>query len=62
MSEPVNLRTVRKRAQRRQDELHAAANRLAHGEPKHRRQYAAAKQAKADRDLEQHRIEKEDGR
>ena len=42
--------------------LRADANRLAHGQPKHRRKLEAARQAKASRDLDQHRIETGDGR
>jgi hypothetical protein len=62
MAELVNLRTNRKRAKRRQDDLRADANRLAHGQPKHRRKLEAAQQAKSSRDLDLHRIDKGDGR
>jgi len=44
------------------DDLRADANRLAHGQPKHRRKLDAAQQAKASRDLDLHRIDKGDGR
>ncbi|HEY1473349.1 MAG TPA: DUF4169 family protein [Pseudolabrys sp.] len=62
MAELVNLRTVRKRAKKRLDDLRADANRLAHGQPKHRRELEAAQKAKASRDLDQHKIETGDGR
>jgi hypothetical protein len=62
MAEVVNLRTARKQAKRRKDEQSADANRLAHGKPKAERAIEAARRAKADRDLDQHRIEKGDGR
>jgi hypothetical protein len=62
MAELVNLRTARKRAKKRQDDLRADANRLAHGQPKHRRVLAGAQKAKASRDLDQHKIETGDGR
>jgi hypothetical protein len=62
MAELINLRTVRKRAQRQKDERHASANRLAHGQSKRVRSLEAEKQAKASRDLEAHRIEKGDER
>ena len=62
MVELVNLRTARKRAKRQQDDLRADANRLAHGQPKHRRKLDAAQPAKASRDLDLHRIDKGDGR
>jgi hypothetical protein len=62
MAELVNLRTVRKRAKKRLDDLRADANRLAHGQPKHRRKLEAAQKAKASRDLDQHKIETGDGR
>ena len=62
MAELVNLRIARKRAKKRQDDLRADTNRLAHGQPKHRRKLEAAQQAKAGRDLDRHRIDKGDGR
>jgi len=62
MADLVNLRIARKRAKQRQDAARAEANRLAHGQPTHRRKLAAAQQAKAERDLDQRRIEKGDGR
>ena len=62
MAELVNLRTARKRAKKRQDGLRADGNRLAHGQPKHRRKLAAAQQEKASRDLDSHRIDKGAGR
>ena len=58
MAELVNLRTARKRAKKRQDDLRAESNRLAHGQPKHRRKLEAAQKAKASRDLDLHRIDK----
>lgn len=61
MAELVNLRIARKRAKKRQDDLQADANRLAHGQPKQQRKLAAAQQVKASRDLDRHRIEKGDG-
>ncbi|MCK9919662.1 DUF4169 family protein [Microbacteriaceae bacterium K1510] len=57
MAELVNLRTVRKRAKRQQDERHAAANRLTHGQPKHVRSLDQAREAKATHNLDQHRID-----
>jgi len=62
MPELINLRTARKRAKRKQDDERANANRLAHGQPKQMRKLEAAQQAKADRDLDRHRIEPGDGR
>jgi hypothetical protein len=62
MAELVNLRTARKRAKRQHDDQHAHANRLAHGQPKPLRKLADARQAKANRDLDQHRIDTGDGR
>ena len=62
MTEVVNLRTVRKRARRAQEDSAAAANRLAHGTPKHERQRAETQRDKSSRDLEAHRIDKGDGR
>ena len=62
MVEVVNLRTARKRAQRREDEQRANANRLSHGRPTHQRKFADAQQSKAKRDLDHHRVETGDGR
>ena len=62
MAELINLRTVRKRAKRQKDEQRASANRLAHGEPKRVRQLEEDQQAKANRDLDAHRIDRGDGR
>lgn len=61
MTEVVNLRTVRKQAKRRQGDLNAQANRIAHGQPKHLRTLADAEHDKANRDLDRHKIEKGDG-
>ena len=58
MAELVNLRLARKRAKQRREDERASANRMAHGQPKRGRQLEAAQQAKASRDLDQHRIEK----
>jgi len=62
MAELVNLRTVRKQAKRRADDLRADANRLAHGRPTHQRKLEDAQQSKASRDLDRHRIDRGDGR
>jgi hypothetical protein len=62
MAELVNLRMARKRAKRRRDDDHANTKRLAHGRPKHAQALEDAKQAKASRDLDQHRIEPGDRR
>lgn len=62
MAEVVNLRTVRKQAKRKRDEARASANRLAYGQPKAVNALKAAQDAKANRDLEGHRIEKGEGR
>ena len=62
MAELVNLRTARKQAKRRQDDERANAHRIAHGQPKHLRKLDAAHREKANRELDQHRIEPGDGR
>jgi hypothetical protein len=54
-AEIVNLRTVRKRAQRGKDEKEAIAQRVAHGTPKALRQENEARRDKASRDLDGHR-------
>ena len=57
MAEVVNLRTVRKRDKRRRHDQSAHANRLAFGQPKQVLEIEAARQAKAGRDLDRHRVE-----
>ena len=57
MAEVINLRTVRKRAKRQQDDRRASANRVAFGESKRVRKLEAAQRAKARRDLDECRIE-----
>ncbi len=58
MAELINLRTERKRAQRRDNDLCAASNRLAHGQRKSQRKLDIAKHEKAKRDLDRHRIDR----
>ena len=57
MAEVINLRTVRKRAKRQQNDQRASANRVAFGEFKRVRKLETAQRAKARRDLDQSRIE-----
>jgi hypothetical protein len=56
----VNLRTARKRAKRRQAEEEAAQNRLLHGRPKVDEALERSQRDKAQRSLDQHRIERKD--
>lgn len=60
MAELINLRNARRRAERLKKEREAEANRLAHGQPKHRRALRKAEERKATRELEGHRRERED--
>ena len=62
MSEVVNLRLARKRANRSKAEQHAADQRVAHGASKAERKQAAADLDKARYTLDQHRIERGDHR
>lgn len=61
MSNLVNLRTARKRAKRRQAEQAAASRRLVHGRSKAERALEQSRNDKAQRSLDQHRIETGDG-
>jgi hypothetical protein len=61
MAEVINLRAARKRAKRLEDSQHAAQNRAASGRSKRERELDQARQEKARRELESHRIEREDG-
>jgi hypothetical protein len=56
MAEVVNLRTIRKRAAKQRDDQRAAENRAIYGTPKAERQLAKARDDKARRDLDQHRV------
>jgi hypothetical protein len=57
MSDVVNLRTARKRANRLKAEQTAAANRLAHGRTKAERTQMRLRNDQAERSLDHHRIE-----
>jgi hypothetical protein len=57
MGEIVNLRNVRKQAQRKASEDRAAANRLSHGRTKAQRTLDAARTEQARRHLEAHKID-----
>jgi uncharacterized protein DUF4169 len=56
----VNLRTARKQAKRRLAEQAAARSRLAHGRTKEERALARSQSDKAQKKLDQHRIERKD--
>ena len=62
MGKVVNFRVFRKRLARLRDEQRAAENRLQHGTPKGERLLAKLREAKATRNLDQHRIDKGEGR
>ncbi|HEY1979615.1 MAG TPA: DUF4169 family protein [Xanthobacteraceae bacterium] len=61
MGPVVNLRTERKRAQRRKADEEAAANRLAHGSSKKDRNLIKARRDKDKRSFDHHRIERGEG-
>ncbi len=61
MGDLVNLRTARKRATRRQAEQEAASSRLVHGRSKAERTLEQSRSDKAQRNLDQHRIQTGDG-
>ena len=62
MGELVNFRKARKTIERALDGKRAASNRLLHGRPKADRKLDAARNAKARRALDQHRVETGDER
>jgi len=62
MTKVINLRSVRKRAIRLQDEQHAAERRAFFGTPMAERRLVKARGKKARQDLEGHRIEDGEGR
>ena len=61
MGDVVNLRTQRKRAERRKDADRAAERRAQHGTTKADRQLKAARDKRAERDLDLHRLDTGDG-
>jgi uncharacterized protein DUF4169 len=62
MGDIVNLRRARRKAVRQAAERKAAANRLLHGRSQAERDLEALRSAKAQRDLDRHRIVTEDER
>jgi len=58
----VNLRAERKRAKRRQAGQVAASNRLAHGISKAKKNLERSRSDKAQSGLDQHRIDRGDGK
>jgi hypothetical protein len=57
MAEIINLRTARKRANRRREKKRAAEARVSHGMSKADRALAETEQTKFRRELDEHRIE-----
>ena len=62
MGDIINFRKARKQAKRAHTEQQAAANRLLYGRSKAERKLGTARDAKARRDLDQHRVETGDER
>jgi hypothetical protein len=60
VGEVVNLRIARKRAARGQSDARAAEKRLQSGRSKAQRSLAKKRETKAQRDLDQHRIDRGD--
>jgi hypothetical protein len=57
MGDVINLRRVRKTQQRAHEEAAAAANRLAHGTPKHLRKSTKAEKRRAQQKIEAHKLD-----
>ncbi len=57
MGDVIKLRAARKQAKRLRDKKRAAANRLLHGRSKAERDLGVARDTKASRDLDRHRVE-----
>jgi hypothetical protein len=62
MGTVVNLRTIRRRKARQQNEQRAAESRLLHGRSKADRRLDAARADKTAKDLDEHRIDTGDDR
>jgi hypothetical protein len=61
VADVINLRAARKHAKRAEDSQRAAQNRAVSGRSKRERELDQARREKSQRDLESHRIEREDG-
>jgi len=59
MGDVVNLRRVRKTQLRSAAEAEAAANRVAHGTPKHLKRLHKTEQKRADKTTDAHRLDPE---
>jgi len=57
MGDVIKLREARKQAKRLRDEKRATANRLLHGRSKAERNLGVARDTKARKDLDQHRVD-----
>jgi Domain of unknown function (DUF4169) len=62
MGKVISLRAARKKAERKAEQRRAAANRLLHGRSKAERNLQAAREDRARRDLDLHRVETGDER
>ena len=62
MGDIIKLRAARKLAERLQEEQRAATSRMRHGRGKAERNLKSARDAKAHRDLDQHRLDNGDER
>ena len=62
MGDVINLRAMRKKAERKADQQRAANNRLLHGRSKAERNLHTARADKIRRDLDLHRVETGDER
>lgn len=60
MGDVINLRAVRKRVKRKQNDARADARRAAFGVPKAERQLRKTETERADHTLDQHRLSAED--
>jgi hypothetical protein len=60
MGEIVNLNRARKAKAKAEAEKTAANNRIKHGTPKHLRKLSEAERKKAERDIEQKRLDNDD--
>jgi hypothetical protein len=59
MGDVINLRRVRKAQQQARDDAEAAANRVAHGTPKHLKKLRKSEMQHADRKIAAHKLDPE---
>ena len=62
MGDVINLRHVRKTQRRAREDAEAAANRVAHGTPKHLKKLGKEEKQRADQKIAEHKLDQKEQR